>query len=157
MLGVDSDEEKVRVARITASLNPRVCFEHRDVLGWEYPACDCVLMCDLLHYLPPALKERVLRKAFAALRPGGWLVLRDAFTADNWGHRLTVWSERWGVRLRQNKTAYGLHFGSLKDQQQLLAQAGFLEVQTHPGTGLSSNALLTARKAGSTPRGERPI
>ncbi len=105
VIGVDSDEEKIRVARTTASLNPRVSFENRDVLNWEYPACDCVLICDLLHYLPHALKAQVLRKAFAALRPGGSLVLRDAFLEDSRRHRLTAWSEKWGVRLGQNKTA----------------------------------------------------
>jgi predicted exporter/SAM-dependent methyltransferase len=144
--GADNDEEKIRVARLTASLNPRVLFENQDVLGWEYPACDCALMCDLLHYLPHALKVRVLQKAFAALRPGGWLVMRDAFAADNWGHRLTVWSERWGVRLGQNKTACGLQLESLAQHRALLTEVGFVDAQTPAGAGLGSNRLLVARK-----------
>jgi hypothetical protein len=103
-------------------------------------------MCDLLHYLPHALKVRVLQKAFAALRPGGWLVMRDAFAADNWGHRLTVWSERWGVRLGQNKTACGLQLESLAQHRALLTEVGFVDAQTPAGAGLGSNRLLVARK-----------
>jgi predicted exporter/SAM-dependent methyltransferase len=151
VMGVDTDAGKVRVARATATRNLRICFEKADALAWEYPACDCVLLCDLLHYLPHALKEQVLRKAYAALRPGGWLVVRDAFAADNWRHRLTAWSEKWGVRLGQNQTAYGLHFESLNDHWELLARTGFREVQTRDDGGAGSNALLIARKA----RGER--
>jgi SAM-dependent methyltransferase len=144
--GVDNDAGKIRVALATATQNPRVCFEKADVLAWEYPACDCVLMCDLLHYLPHDLKEQVLRKAYAALRPSGCLVVRDAFAADSPGHRLTAWSEKWAVRLGQNQTAYGLHFESLEGLRQILEQTGLTGVEVRFDAGLGSNQLLLARK-----------
>ena len=146
VIGVDNDADKIRVARATSTQNPRVCFEQADVLAWEYPACDCVLLCDLLHYLPHALKEQVLRKAFAALRPSGCLVVRDAFLEDSPGHRLTAWSEKWGVRLGQNKTAHGLHFESLAQHRALLAEIGFVQAKMLEDAGLGSNRLLIARK-----------
>jgi trans-aconitate methyltransferase len=144
--GVDNDAGKIRVARATGPWNPRVCFEEADVLAWEYPACDCVLLCDLLHYLPHALKEQVLRKAFAALRPGGWLVVREALQQPGRKHWLTAWCERWAVRLGQNKAAYGLHFESLSQHQALLTEAGFVETTTLEDAGPGSNRLLVARK-----------
>ena len=49
------------------------------------------------------------------------------------------------MRLGQNQTAYGLQFETLKAHQELLTQIGFLDVQTHQGTGLGSN--LTFRPA----------
>ena len=81
--GVDFDAEKIRVAQVTARANPQVHFEHRDILEWpEFPACDCALLCDVLHYFPRELKAEVLRKIFAALRPGGCLIIRDAMAQE---------------------------------------------------------------------------
>jgi predicted exporter/SAM-dependent methyltransferase len=150
VIGVDNDARKIRVALATATRNPRVSFEKAEVLAWDYPACDCVLLCDLLHYLPHALKEQVLRKAFAALRPGGWLVVRDAFQQPGRQHWLTAWCERWSVRLGQNKTAFGLHFESLAQHRALLTEAGFVEARTLEDAGLGSNRLLVARKPPGT-------
>ena len=76
---MDFDADKIRVAQATARANPRVTFERRDFLEVaEYPACDCVLLCDVLHYFPRELKAEMLRKVFQALRPGGRLIVRDA-------------------------------------------------------------------------------
>ena len=146
VLGADSDERKIRVARAAAALNPRVSFDCADVLSWEYPACDCVLLCDVLHYLPHELKALVLRKACAALRPGGRLVVRDAFHEESRGHRLVAWSEKWAVRLGQNRTAHGLRFESLAVHQALVAEAGFAEIDMVAQSGLGSNQLLVAKK-----------
>ena len=87
----------------------------------------------------------MLRRAFAALDPGGWVVIREAFEQPGRGHRLTVWCEQWAVRLGQNKTAHGLHFESLAGYQALLAEAGFVAA-TLKEAGLGSNWLIVARK-----------
>ena len=76
-IGIDLDADKIRVAQATARFNPGVVFERRDILEWpEYSVCDCVLLCDVLHYFPRELKAEVLRKVFQALRPGGCLIVR---------------------------------------------------------------------------------
>jgi predicted exporter/SAM-dependent methyltransferase len=147
VLGADGDAEKIRVARAAASANPRVLLENRDLLSWDYPVCDHVLLCDVLHYFPHELKAAVLRKAFGALRPGGCLVLRDACKEDSLRHRLVAWSERWSVRLGQTKTAHGLHFESAEDYRALLEQTGFTQIQLHEAAGLGSNQLLVAHKS----------
>ena len=146
VLGVDHDAGKIQIARSTMTSQPRVTFACQDLLRWEYPPCDHVLLCDVLHYLPRELKQRVLQQAFAAMRPGGSLILRDAAGADACSHRLVVWTERLGVRLGQNRTNHGLHFESAAEYQQLLASAGFKQVQLLNHSGLGSNVLLTARK-----------
>jgi SAM-dependent methyltransferase len=145
--GVDFDAEKVRVAAATALANPRVSFERRDILEWpQYPACDCVLLCDVLHYFPREWKAAVLRKAFQALRPGGRLIVRDAFASQTSAHSRVAWAERWAVRLGQNKTRHGLHFESEETHLALLREAGFEGVETRKDAGLGSNRLITAAK-----------
>ena len=145
--GVDFDADKIRVAQVTSRANPQVNFERRDLLEWaEYSACDCALLCDVLHYFPHDLKADVLRKIFAALRPGGCLILRDAMAQADSGHRAVARSERWAVWFGQNRTRYGLHFEDEKTHLALLREAGFVKVETRAESGLGSNRLLIASK-----------
>src|SRR5208282_4748046 len=84
--GVDYDESKIRVAQRTAPGHPRVKFESHDILNWEFPPCETVLLLDVLHYWTPEKQELILRKACRALRPGGRLILREAARADSGEH-----------------------------------------------------------------------
>jgi predicted exporter/ubiquinone/menaquinone biosynthesis C-methylase UbiE len=145
--GVDFDAEKIRVAQATARANPQVTFERRDLLEWpEFPACDAALLCDVLHYFPQELKADVLRKIFAALRPGGCLIVRDAMAKADSGHRAVARSEQWAVRFGQNRTRHGLHFADEKTHLTLLREAGFAKVEIRMESGLGSNRLLIASK-----------
>ncbi len=144
--GVDHDAAKLRVARATAGESSRLSFEQGDLLALAWPACDAVLLCDVLHYFPHELKALILQRAFQALRPGGCLLLRDACSDDTLSHRVTACLERWGVRLGQNLTAHGLHFESEEGHLALLDDAGFTGVETHGNSGRGSNLLFIARK-----------
>ena len=145
--GVDFDADKLRVAQVTASANPHVAFEQRDILDWpEYPACDAALLCDVLHYFPHEHKAAVLRKVFAALRPGGCLIIRDAMAKADASHRAVARSERWGVWLGQNRTRHGLHFADEAAHLALLREAGFVRIEFLRDSGLGSNRLLVAGK-----------
>jgi predicted exporter/SAM-dependent methyltransferase len=147
VLGVDFDADKIRVAQTTTRANARVTFEWRDILEWpEYPACDCVLLCDVLHYFPRELKAQVLRKVFQALRPGGCLIVRDACAEETSRHGIVAWSEKWAMRFGQNKTRHGLHFEDEKTHLALLREAGFTSVEVEKDAGLGSNALMIAIK-----------
>jgi predicted exporter/SAM-dependent methyltransferase len=145
--GVDFDEDKIRVAQATSRANPQVIFERHDILEWlEYPACDCVLLCDVLHYFPREMKAEVLRKVFQALRPGGSLVVRDACAAQTSGHGRVAWAEKWAVRLGQNRSRHGLHFETEATHLALLREAGFCQLELRKNAGLGSNALVIATK-----------
>ena len=145
--GLDFDADKIRVARATAAANPRVSFARCDLLeGPELPACDCALLCDVLHYFRPEDQARLLAKIFAALRPGGRLIIRDALAREDAAHRAVVRSETWGVRLGQNRTHHGLHFADEKTHLALLRAAGFVNVKVQDEAGRGSNALLIAAK-----------
>lgn len=122
-------------------------FEHRDILDMaEFQACDCALLCDVLHYFPREQKAEMLRKVFAALRPGGCLIVRDAMAQENSGHRAVARAEKWAVRLGQNRTRHGLHFEDEKTHLALLREAGFDQIDFWQDSGLGSNALLIASK-----------
>ncbi|HPA18574.1 MAG TPA: MMPL family transporter [Verrucomicrobiae bacterium] len=146
--GIDFDTKKICVARATALANPRVTFEQGDLLErTEFPACDCALLCDVLHYFPREQKAAILKKTFTALRPGGRLVLRDAMAGDGSAHQVVAWAEKWAVRLGQNRTRHGLHFADEETHLALLREAGFQATEVRRDAGRGSNALLVALKA----------
>ena len=145
--GLDFDVAKIRVAQATASANAQVSFELVELLApAELPPCDCVLLCDVLHYFPTALKAELLRKIFAALRPGGRLIIRDALAGKNTGHRMVARMERWAVWLGQNRTRHGLHFETEQAHWVLLREAGFTKIGVAGNSGHGSNVRLVAEK-----------
>ena len=89
----------------------------------------------------------MLRKIFAALRPDGCLIIRDAMAQEDSAHRAVARSEQWAVRFGQNRTRHGLHFADEKTHLALLREAGFLKVEIRAESGLGSNRLLITSKS----------
>jgi 1-acyl-sn-glycerol-3-phosphate acyltransferase len=143
-LGVDYDEDKIRVAQRTAPEHRLIKIETRDILNWDYPPCDTILLLDVLHYWMPEKQQLILNKARAALRPGGKLILRDAARAKNAAHRRVDFWEKFATRLGFNKTEEGLHFQTLAELETALQRAGFVHFEIKRGAGRDSNVLLVA-------------
>jgi 2-polyprenyl-3-methyl-5-hydroxy-6-metoxy-1,4-benzoquinol methylase len=146
-LGLDYDENKIRVAQRTAPESTRIKFEAGDILNCDYPACDTILLLDVLHYWTPKKQQLILNKARLALRSGGKLILRDAARAENSAHhRVTFW-EKIATGFGHNQTVEGLHFRTRAELETMLRQAGFAKFEIKPGAGRDSNVLLIATAA----------
>jgi 1-acyl-sn-glycerol-3-phosphate acyltransferase len=143
-LGVDYDEDKIRVAQRTAPHQERIKFELRDILEWEYPLCDTILLLDVLHYWTPQKQQLLLSKARSALLPGGRLILREAARKDSAEHHRVHWWEAFATRIGHNLTREGLHFQTLPQITSALDKAGFRKWEIKPGAGRDSNVLLVA-------------
>ncbi len=143
-VGYDYDENKIRVAKRTAAEQQRIRFEAADVLTAEYPACDVVLLLDVLHYWTAEKQLQMLTKARQALRPGGRLVLRDGIRAETEAHQKVYRWERFATRVGMNRTVEGLHFQTQEELQTLLRQAGFVRWEFKAGAGKDSNVMLVA-------------
>ena len=143
-LGVDYDEDKIRVAQRTAPGHRRIQFEAGDILDHPYPACDAALLLDVLHYWQPEKQLEILKRVRQALRPGGKLILRDGMRAENEGHRHIHFWERVATRFGLNKTVEGLHFLTLQELEAALKTAGFARWEIKREAGRGSNLLLIA-------------
>lgn len=143
-LGVDYDEEKIRVAKRTAPEHPRIQFAVGDILEREYPACDTILLLDVLHYWSPAKQQLILNQARTALRPGGRLVLRDGVRAESEAHRRTRRWEEFATRVGMNRTQEGLHFRTQAELAAMLQCAGFARCEVKVGAGNDSNMMVLA-------------
>jgi 2-polyprenyl-3-methyl-5-hydroxy-6-metoxy-1,4-benzoquinol methylase len=143
-LGVDYDEDKIRIACQSAVEMRRVRFELHNILEWEYPPCDAILLLDVLHYWVPEKQQLLLNKARKALRPGGRLILREAARADSSEHQHVALWEKIATRIGHNQTTEGLHFRTLDELTAALKQAGFTQSEIKRDGGKHSNILLIA-------------
>ncbi len=143
-LGVDYDEDKIRVAQRAAGEHPRIRFETGNILETEFPPCDTILLLDVLHYWTPDKQQMILTKARKALRPGGRLVLRDGARAESDAHRRVHRWELFATRIGHNKTVEGLHFQTLEEIETALRQAGFDGWEVRREAGRDSNLQLIA-------------
>jgi 1-acyl-sn-glycerol-3-phosphate acyltransferase len=143
-LGVDYDENRIRVARRTAPASTRIRFEAADILDWSYPCSETILLLDVLHYWTVANQQLILTKARQALAPGGRLVLRDAARRESAGHRHVERWERFACWSGHTKRGEGLHFQTIEEMTEALRRAGFRGWEIRPEGGRGSNVLLVA-------------
>jgi uncharacterized protein (DUF2062 family) len=121
LVGVDWDPDKLRSARAAAAGLPSVSLVQADARQYEIPGADAVLLVDVLHYFPLAQQELLLRKASAALNPGGKLVIRET---DRRGRSLLTRAlEALAVKVGWNRGP-GLSYRTRPELQQILEQLG---------------------------------
>jgi SAM-dependent methyltransferase len=141
--GIDRSAWALAVAR--TALPETVRLRAADASDVALPASGAIVILDVLHYLPAPIQEDLLRRAAAALRPGGLLLVREADAAAGRGfHRV-----RWAERLRsvgRGHLAQRFHYRSAADWTALLSALG-LATRAHPiGAGTPfANVLLESR------------
>jgi len=148
--GFDWDADKIEAARAAAAEPPALdaAFEVADMVDPDtaYPEADCVLLVDVLHYLPLDEQDRVLDRAAAAVRPGGRLLLREADTERGWRSTVTLAEEKIFTWLRFNRGAE-VTFRSARSIVERLERAD-LSCRVEPAWGGTpfSNVLIVAER-----------
>lgn len=95
IVGFDADPRKIEVARAAAGADAR--FEVAEIAALSLAPADTVLLIDVLHYLPRAEQDALLREAAAALAPGGRILVRELDRARSWrssSTRVVEWFAR---------------------------------------------------------------
>lgn len=107
--GVDWDAAKIAAA-VKAAASPRedgaalpVDFHVGDARAADPPAADTVLLIDLIHYFQIEEQDAILRRAAAAVRPGGRLLVREADTERGLRSVATLLEELVFTALRYNR------------------------------------------------------
>jgi SAM-dependent methyltransferase len=120
-----------------------------DMVGAELPACDTVVILDVLHYVGFDAQERVLREVRRALQPGGRLLMRVGDASAGRAFAITHAVDR-AVTLVRSGRFSPMCVRPLGDWIALLQRLGF-EVQSLPmsrGTPFA-NVLLVADRGAS--------
>ena len=138
------DVERARAALGAAGDARFVCGDMRTE---PFPASDAVVILDVLHYVPHAEQDAVLRRVQEALAPGGRLLLRVGDAGSRRGFAISQWVDRTVTRLRGHQVApaYGRTLAEWIDALRNLG----LHVEPRPmshGTPFA-NVLLVAQRA----------
>ena len=112
---------------------PRVRVEQADIRHTDFGQADVVTILDMLHYLAPDAQDDVLRRARAALGPGGVLVMRVGDAGGGLPYRLSHWADQ-AITLARGHGWARLHARPLGQWQGALQALGF-EVRAVPTPG----------------------
>lgn len=141
VLGFDLDEARIAVAR--AANIPDARFEVADAAELDVlPEADAITVIDVLHYLPPALQDRLIQRLCLALRPGGRLFVRDPERGAGWRSRFTAGSESALVAAGRHRGRGVWARGSEELAGVMRQHLGDVRIE-FAGTGPFANVLIT--------------
>ena len=147
--GVDWDEGKVAAGNEAARVGRAVdvVLVQGDARTAEYGAADTVLLIDLIHYFTIEEQDAILRRAAAAVRPGGRLLVREADTERGLRSAVTLLEERVFTAARFNR-GERVKLRPAREIVAILAEAG-LGCEVVPAWGKTpfSNVLIVGRRA----------
>jgi SAM-dependent methyltransferase len=146
IIGVDRDQRKIEIARCAARTLSNAHFEIGDLLEWQYPPSDCVLLIDVLHYWNPDKQQQIIAKAAACLRENGILIFREGLASSSLAHRLVDWGERWSTWTGQNRRGDGLFFQDRDFYLKTFRQHGLSVQKEVPQWGPGSNSVLILQR-----------
>ncbi len=139
---MQKDVDRAEAALSRLALMPR--FLCADMCTAAFPACDLVVILDVLHYVDHGAQDGVLRRVRDALSPQGRLLLRVGDMADARGFAASQWVDRVVTWARGHRVppTYGR---PLAAWQQALQALGFSvrAVPQSQGTPFA-NVLLVA-------------
>jgi len=148
--GVDWDEAKVEAGREAAARGAplAVTLERGDARSADYVPADTVLLIDLIHYFTIDEQDEILRRAAAAVRPGGRLLVREADTERGIRSVLTLLEERVFTAVHFNR-GERVRFRPAREIAARLTEAG-LACEVRPAWGRTpfSNVLVVGRRPG---------
>ena len=136
---------------------PRVQVAQADICQTSFGQADVITILDVLHYIPAPQQDDVLRRARAALPPGGLLVMRVGDAAGGLRFKLSLWADQC-ITLARGHGWAALHARPLADWVQALQGLGFA-VRTAPTPGglPFANTFVIARvPAESAAPGHKP-
>lgn len=145
VLGIDADERKVAIAKLTEREGLR--FEVGDIVSRQPPPCDAISIVDVLYLIPLELQERIAAQCGATLAEGGLLLVYAQEARPDLRYALGYAQELVSTSLRLTKGGRGKFFYQTREQlTAMLARHGFvtdvLPLPRRPYT----DALYVARR-----------
>ncbi len=137
------DVARAEAALAALPLAPR--FLCGDMCRLPFPACDLVVILDVLHYVDHAAQDGVLTRVRDALRPQGRLLLRVGDMADAGGFAASQWVDRIVTWARGHRVppTFGRPLAQWQAQLQTMGFATVRAVPQSQGTPFA-NVLLVA-------------
>ncbi len=145
ILGIDYDEEKVKLAQHCRDKNDRIHFEAADIAQYDLPESDAFIMADVLHYLLPEEQYQLLDRCVEKLHPGGCIIIRDGDRDKQKRHVGTRITEIISTNSGFNKTRNPLYFIS-GTELEAWSRKNNLSMERVDLTKFTSNIIFVIRK-----------
>ena len=141
--GIDLRPRMVKRAR--EILGEAATIEERDLAIGPLPACDAVLIFDVLHLMARHEQDALLTTVRQALLPNGVLILREADACAGWRFRMVTFGNRL-VAILQGRRGRRFSFRTAIEWQQRLEESGLqVRVASTPNRTPFANVTLYAR------------
>jgi SAM-dependent methyltransferase len=144
--GFELMAKEVRRANVAlADCEPRIAVRQGDICRTQFGRADVVTILDVFQYIDYAGQEDVLRRARAALAPGGLLLTRVGDADGGLRYHVCDWVDRAVTFVRGHRLPT-LYWRRLSEWLALLRQLGF-DVETMPMSHGKpfANVMLIAR------------
>jgi len=142
--GVDLRADAIEAARIALGHGAQVAVS--DVRDAKLHECDVVTILDVLHYIDYEAQLALLRRVYAALKPGGRLLLRAGDQSSSWRFRVTIAGD-WLITLMRGTLQWRFYCRSGPEWLKLLRQVGFAaDMQPMCAGTPFANVLLVGRR-----------
>ena len=80
IIGVDHDEEKVRVARNGFLKSKNLDYICEDITSYSFGNQDAIILNDTLKYIPQEQQTELLIRCIERLNPGGMILIKDSYS-----------------------------------------------------------------------------
>jgi len=124
VLGLDHAKERIRAALGAGAGLRNLSFRTGDYEVLPGGPYEGIALVDVLHYLPLARQEAVLRRAFRGLRRGGLLIFREVDRSPGFSSYFNRLHERFMTGLGFTR-AEGLYFREPSGWTSIAQEAGF--------------------------------
>ncbi len=125
IIGVDFDEEKIKLAQNSAIRGENLDFIYADVVEYPLQKADVFLILDTLHYLPAHKQIALIKDCILNLNEGGRIIIRDANTDLSKKHKSTEITEKISTGIGFNKANYSdLEFVSAALIEEVAIESG---------------------------------
>lgn len=146
--GIEGDAKKAATAR--RALAGDAVIETKDLRTTALPRARCIVLLDVLHYLPAAEQEALIGRVAAALEPGGVVLIREADRGAGLRFTATLWQERFCAWARGD---FGQRFcfRSLAEWRELVRRAGLAATVEPMAMGTPYANVLIVGEAPAAP------
>lgn len=144
--GVELSAKRVRIAQAALGADAVI---RGDIRSADLPACDAIVILDVLLYLRREEQAAVLARCADALAPGGVLLLREADAEGGLPFQITRWAEQAACAARGH-WRQPLTYRPAADWSALLDSLGFDTAALPMSQGTPfANTLFIARRSNS--------
>jgi len=146
MIGLDTDSEKISIARKVTELDASTTFRTQDAAEGFADFQGSLTMLDVLHYLTTEDQRILLDRAAQSVASGGMAIIRDCPRDNTWRYRATYLEELFAVKVGWLKVPR-LNFPTLQQLIHPFASRGFAsEVRPLWGKTPFNNHLFVFRR-----------